>query len=437
MNTKAKSDDQAGPLPRYQRVQRHQREWRDFCLDEGVREDDPVRLVWAYVESLDLSRLYARIRAVEGRAGRDPIDPRLLVALWLYATIDGVGSARRISRLCERDMCYQWLCGGVGVNHHTLSDFRVAHVEIFEDLLVQGVGVLLHEGLIELNRVAQDGMRVRASAGGGSFRRRDTLERCLQDAEDQLQALREERDDQDPSAEERRHTAARERAARERAERVRKALEHLSEVEHRMEKRKKGSSRQARASTTDPEARRMKMADGGVRPALNVQFATTTGTQVIVGVQVVNVGSDSGQMAPMLEHLEQQYGRRPEEYLVDGNFATLKDIHAVEQSGTKVYAPLKTQGQGDQSPNRFARREGDTDQIAAWRERMGTHDGREIYRMRAETAEFPNAGCRNRGLHQFPVCGVLRARAVSLWHALAHNFQRTLALRAGPAAATG
>ena len=414
----------AGGKARYQRAERRQREWRDFCLDELLPDDHTGRLVWAYVESLDLSELYQAIRAIEGHVGRDPIDPKILVALWLYATIDGVGSARRLDRLCKAHVVYQWICGGVSVNYHTLSDFRVRHVEFLDRLLTQSVNTLLHQGLIELNRLAQDGMRVRASAGSSSFRRRPTLEQCLKEAEAQLDALK--RESQEGGAEDRRQ-----RAARERTERLKQALAELAEVEQKMEHRKKGSGHKARASKTDPEARQMKMGDGGFRPAYNVQFATTTETLVIVGADVTNAGADAGRMSPMVEQVEERYAARPEQYLADGGFSTFKDIERLESSGTQVYAPVKDEEKKrEKGEDPFARRKRDSKEVATWRERMGTEPAKQIYKQRAATAEFPNAGCRNRGLLRFLVRGLSKTKAVSLWQALAHNFQRTLSLRA-------
>ena len=179
---------------RFQRAERRQVRILMLSLEQMLPDEHPVRLVWAYVESLDLSSLYARIRAVEGSVGRDPIDPRILMALWLWATIDGVGSARRLDRLCEEQLPYQWLCGEVTVNYHTLADFRVAHGDFLNKLLTQSVAALLHQGLVELTRVGQDGMRVRAAAGSGSFRRQATLEQCLDAARQHLDELRQEAD---------------------------------------------------------------------------------------------------------------------------------------------------------------------------------------------------------------------------------------------------
>lgn len=414
---------------RFQRAERKQMEWREFCLDHLLAEDHVARLVWAYVNSLDLTDLYSDIRAVQGATGRSPIDPKILLALWLLATIDGVSSARRLDRLCTQQLPYQWLCGGVSVNYHTLSDFRVHHGEFLDRLLTQSVAALLHQGLVELTRVAQDGMRVRASAGAGSFRRKPTLDKCLQAAKEHLEALKAE-PQEDASAEDRRVKAAQERAARERTERLEAALAEREKLASKMERRQKGSGDGARASMTDPEARKMKMGDGGFRPAYNVQFATAAESLVIVGVDVNNSGTDGGQMKPMVEQIEARHGRRPDEYLADGGFVSLSDITQLEKSGITTYLPIMEQEQKwAKGIDPFAPVKGDSEEVKRWRARMGTEAAAEIYRQRAVTAEFPNATCRNRDLRQFNVRGLIKAKAVALWHALAHNFQRTLDLR--------
>ncbi len=377
-------------------------------LDSLLPEDHRARLVWEYVQGLDLGALYEPIRAVEGTAGRNAIDPRILLALWLYATLDGVGSARQLARLCEDHVAYRWICGGVSVNYHTLSDFRTAHPVFLEELLTQSVATLMHEGLVTLQRVAQDGMRVRASAGAASFRRRATLEECQTQARQQVETLRQELE-ADPAACTRRQQAARQRAARERSERVARALGELAEVEAKKQGQKK---EKARASTTDPEARVMKMGDGGFRPAHNVQFATDTASQVITGVDVVNAGSDTGQMPPMIEQHQQRYGKTPEETLVDGGFAKQEDIEEVSspEVGTTVYAPVQKPRKEGRDP--YQPLPGDSVTIAAWRQRMGTPEAKEIYKERAATAECVNAISRNRGLRQFLVRGLQKVRAV-------------------------
>jgi transposase len=410
--------------PRMQRPERQQMLLRSVTLEALVPEDHPVRLVWAYVERLDLTALEATIRAVEGRAGRDPIDLRILMALWLYATVEGVGAARALDRLCEHHQVYQWICGGVSVNYHTLADFRVGHGEYLDQLLTGSVAGLMHQGLVTLARVAQDGMRVRAGAGAGSFRRRSTLEECRKEAAVQVEALRREVQD-DPAATNRRQQAARQRAARERVERIERALAQMPAVEAAKKPDDKGK---ARVSTTDAEVRVMKMADGGFRPAVNVQLATDTGTQIITGLDVSNNGSDGGQMVPMLEQHRDRYQRLPDETLVDGGFATKDDIDRTGDPDLKtvVYAPIRKPRKEGQDPH--ATRYGDTPTIIAWRGRMATPEAQEIYKDRASTAECVNAIARNRGLHQFQVRGRTKIRAVVLWYVLAHNLIRVATL---------
>jgi len=422
--------------PRFQRAERLQVEMQFLALDQMLPYDHQARVIWQFVDSLNLSGFYDLIQAREGHVGRNPIDPKILLALWLLATTEGVGSARKLSDLCTRDMAYLWLCGGVGVNHHRLSDFRTAHVELLDQLLTDSVATLLHQELISLNRVAQDGMRVRANAGSSSFRRRATLEKCRQEASEQIAALQEEQAT-DPAKADRRTTAARQRATRDRAERIDQALNELTHLEEKKERREKGSGEKARISTTDPEARSMKMACGGFRPAYNVEFATTGESRVIVGVDVINSGSDGGQMSPMVGQIVKRYGVRPREYLADGGFSTIDDIQLLEQAGTQVYAPVKDQEKKRSAGiDPFARRKCDSDEVAAWRQRMGTDEAQTIYCERASTAEFPNAVCRNRGLQQFFVRGLNKVKAVALWHALAFNLTRTTSLQTAAAAST-
>jgi transposase len=408
---------------------RNQIEFQQCMLDNLLAEDDQARIVWAYVCSLDLTELYERIQAVEGGPGQAPADPRILLALWLYATLRGVGSARELNRLCEQHVAYRWICGGVSMNYHTLSDFRTQHVELLDRLLTESVATLMAEGLVTLDRVAQDGIKVRASAGAASFRRQPTLEEALAEAEKQLQQLKQELD-ADPAASKTRGQAARQRAAEERAERIHAALEQLPKI---AEAKKAKDRDKARASTTDADTRVMKMGDGGFRPAFNVQLATDTASQVISGADVTNSGGDQGQMAPMVEQHQERYERVPDEALVDGGFVKKEDIEKVEQGGTTVYAPV----QKSKDPERDAHtpRPDDTPAVAQWRQRMATDEAKTIYRQRAATAECVNALARNRGLQRFLVRGLRKVKAVVLWYALAHNLMRAVALRAAAAQA--
>jgi transposase len=397
-----------------------------LALEDLLDTDHQARVVWDFCLGLDLESLYQAIHSREGGPGRAAIDPRLCVALWLYATLEGVGSARALAWLCSHHHAFRWLCGGVSVNHHTLSDFRVGQVALLDRLLTHSVAVLREQGLVDLNRVAHDGLRVRASAGAASFHRRPTLEECLHEAEDQVARLKEELDD-DPAAPSRRHAAARERAARERAERLRQALERLPELEA---KKKAGARGQARASGTDPEATVMKMADGGYRPAYNVEYSADTATLVIAAVEVTTRGSDAGQVTPLNDQIHDRHGAYPKEALADGGFVRLEDIEAAQAPprGTTVYAPVPEPK--DPQRDRHLPLPGDGAQVREWRARMGTEPAQAVYRQRASTAECVNAQARNRGLIRLLVRGLRKVKAVALWFAIAHNLACGRRLRA-------
>jgi transposase len=419
--------------PRLRVPQRDQVEFRWASLDQLLDPDHPVRTVWAAVCALDLSAWLREIKAVEGHVGRDATDPRLLVALWVHATLKGMASARELGRLCGPDgsLPFQWLCGGVTVNFSMLAKFRSEGGDKWDDLLTHIVATLMDAGLVSLERVAQDGMKVRANAGKSSFHRHRSLEEALEAARQQVEALKKlaEQEDSPTETEPRPRTqaqrGAQERAARQRQERIEEAMRQCEALQRQREARAKQGKYQpepARASSTDPEARNMKMADGGTRPAYNVQFSTDTATGVIVGVEVNNEGTDGSQLPPMLDQLEERYDHVPDEALGDGGFATIETIEQADSRGCTVYAPLKNeQKQQAQGKDPYARKPGDSDAVANWRNRMGTEAAKLIYRLRGQTAEWVNAQCRNRGLWQLPVRGQPRCRIIALLYAIAHN----------------
>jgi transposase len=395
-------------------------------LDDLLDDDHQARLVWQFVGGLDLSPLYQPIKAVEGHPGRPPADPAMLVALWLYATLEGVGSARALDYLCIQHNAFRWLCGGVSVNYHSLSDFRVEHLEFLDDLFTHSVAVLREQDLVDLNRIAHDGLRVRASAGAASFRRRATLDECLAEAKTQVERLRAELHEERASGN-RRQAKAKERAAVERQERLQQALGRMPEMEA---KKKADQKEKARVWSTDSEATIMKMADGGFRPAYNFQYSTDTTGMVVVAVAVTCSGSDAGQLLPAVEQIHDRFGVYPQEALADGGFATHQDIEALAapEIGCAVYAPVPEPK--DPERDRYTPLPGDSPALAAWRQRMGTEEAKAIYKERAATIECVNAQARNRRLVQLTVRGRLKARAVALWYAIAHNLRRALSLGA-------
>lgn len=423
---------------RVQEPNRQQVELRACDLDSLLPQEHRARLVWRYVQQQDLGVLFDAIKARGSAPGRRAIDPRILFSLWLYATLDGVGSGREVARLSESHDAYRWICGGVSVNYHALNDFRVGNEALMDRLLSHNVAALAAAGVIRLVRVAQDGMRVRANAGAASFRRKGTLKEHHAKATEMVRSLKEQARE-DPALAQRRAQATKLRAAEQRERQLAEALARLPELE--VIKQRNGQPiDKARASTTDANASNMKMADGGWRPAYNVQLATDCDSQVIVGVQTVTTGSDMAQLAPMVEQVHQRMGKAPEQWLVDGGYPAHSQIDAVAQK-TALYAPVPqakaAQGQSkerndDQDPpapgSQFEPKAGDSVAVAQWRQRMGTDAAREIYKDRAATAECVNAQARNRGLLRMPVRGLAKVKCVAWWFALAHNLMRTAAL---------
>lgn len=414
---------------RLRRPERAQIGWHNAAIDDLVAQDHPVRAVWAFVSAMDLRELHDAVKAREGVPGHPPAAPEVMMALWLWATVDGVGSARRVARLCEVHLAYRWLCGGVSVNYHGLSDFRVAHVALLDRLLAGGVAALVAEGLVALDVLAQDGMKVRASAGASSFRRRARLEQLGAAAAARVAELRAELE-ADPAAGDRRSRAAQERAARERAERIAAASARLEELQaerarrERTNKAQVAKQKEPRASTTDAEARVMKMADGGFRPAYNMQLVSAPEPQVIVAVDVETSGSDRGLARPTLETLAGR-GIEPKDYLVDGGFTKNQDIEWAHANGIALWCPA-TQSKHGRDP--YAPRQDDGAGVAQWRCRMPSDQGKSFYKQRAK-AECPNAWARRMGLGQLLVRGKHKARAALLWFALAHNMLRAFTLR--------
>jgi transposase len=406
---------------RYETANRHQIELQPCDLEALLPPGHAARLVWRFVEGLDLTAFYATIRAREGRAGRSPIDPKILIALWLYATIDGVGSARELDRLCYAHDAYRWLRGGVSVNYHTLSDFRVAHHGALDDVLTQSIAVLLQRGIVTLARVAHDGTRVRGSAGAGSFRREATLRECLRQARKQVTRTAK----QTAAPLNARGEAAQRRAVGERLARVDEALAQVPAVQAIKDRQSGTRPREARVSTTDPDARVMKMADGGYRPAYNVHLATDVDSRVIVGVRTINSGNDQSQLGPMLDAIAHRLGQLPRAHLLDGGFVTKAEITAAAARSVTVYAPPM------QRPGRTRAADqpvpGDSPAVAAWRARMASDEGKTIYKGRAATAEWVNADVRtHRTLGRVLVRGLAKVHTWALWVALAHNMMRMM-----------
>lgn len=405
------------PDPRLRRPDRFQMFLDPVCLDEMLPQNHPARLIWAAVQKLDLSAFYEPLKARGSTPGRAATEPKVLIALWLYAATRGVGSGRELARLCRYHAAYRWLCGGISLNYHTLNDFRVGYEGALDELLTQVVAGLIFHGVVRVRRVSQDGVRVRAAAGSSSFRRREKLEDQLVEVRGHIEALKRRMEAPTCS----RLQAAQTRGLRERQRRLEAALSQLPKIEaaKASSKHKPSPDRPTRVSSTDPEARVMHMADGGFRPAYNVQFAADTDSRAIVGVDVTNAGTDANQATPMRQQVEDRTECKVEEHLVDGGYVTLQEIERATDAQTTVYAPPPA---SKKAASPYAPRETDSEAVAAWRQRMATPEAKEIYKLRGSTSETVNADLRaHRGMGQFNVRGIDKVRCVVLWLALAYN----------------
>ena len=422
---------------RLRQPQRRQYEMVTQCRDDLIGANHPARIVVKVVERLDLTAFYQPIKAREGEAGRDFTDPRLLVELWLYACIRGIGAARELKRRCDESLPFQWLCGGVSVNHRLLSEFRTAHGEALDQLFTQVVAALVEQGVVKVSRISQDGVRVRVGVGASSFRREERLRQLLAEAVQHVEEL--QRQVEEPAYGVRakaKRAAAEQSRAQEKLQRLEKAIEQLPAIQEQMEaaaknagrgkKAEKIRARQPRVSTTDPEARVMKMANGGFNPAANVQLATDTESRAIVGITVTNIGSDNVNLsAPMREQVELRTGRKVDQHLMDGGFLKIDDIEQAHEKRVEIFVPPKPARKQENRGHELDAKPGDSEAILAWKQRMSREEGKEIYKLRASTSETVNADLRrNRGLQSIMVRGKDKGTCVVLWCALAYNILR-------------
>ena len=404
------------------------------CPDDLVSEHHPVRVVMAVVEKLDMSVFCEPVKAREGVAGRDATDPQLLVGLWLYASVRGIGSARELARRCEESAPFRWLCGGVTVNHRLLSDFRTDHSPALEALFTQVLATLVDKKLVRVSRISQDGVRVRVSAGSNSFRREERLRNLLLQAQQHMAELSRQLESPAQSAAlSAKQKAARKRAARERQQRLEEALAQLAELKQKQAEAAQRAgqgkcgdqirAREPRVSTTDASTRVLKMANGGYNPGVNVQLASDTQSRAIVGVEVSNESSDSaGLSEPMRQQVEQHTKGKVEQHLMDGGYLRVDDILQAHEQGVELFVPPKPARNPNNRGRELEPKPGDSEAIRAWKLRMDSEQGKEIYKQRAATSETVNAELRTyRGLTPLNVRGLDKIKCVVLWCALAYN----------------
>jgi len=471
--------------PRFKSIDRDQQGWRAFAVDQLVEADHPARAIWDFLGDVDLSAFERDIKAVEGKAGQDTLQPRLLIALWLMACTEAVGSARQLSQLCGQSPAYRWLCGDEPVNYHTLSDFRVQHGAALERLFVEILGVLNYEGLIALEQVTHDGTRIRSVTGNDSFRTGKKLDQCLERAKRQVEAMGDP-NQPEPNARQRK---ARERATRERNQRLAQAREQLDRIQAQ---KPKAGKEKARVSLSEPEARIMTQSrEGGFVAAYNAQISMDTKEGVIVNVDVTQEASDAQQLRPALENIKRNFGSLPDQTLVDSGytnranileldgrtdligpankpeqdakaqrqrngvseeFAAEKFLHDVKANTLRCPAgqtlhfiqDRKRPGKIDhiyrakqsvcagcackarccpQSKSRTVMRIEECEQVARFRAKMETVEAKALYKERS-LGEFPNCWIKEKlGLRRFHVRGLAKVKIEAFWYAITYNLQ--------------
>ncbi|SRR5579864_702441 len=469
------------------KINRAQMTMRTVDVEHLVEEDHPVRLLWEAVGKLDLTPFYQTIKSTKEKGGRPSHEPQLMISLWTYGYSRGIGEAREISRRCGYDPAFQWLTGLEGVNHHTLSDFRVEKKKELDQLFTQLLGAMSSAGLVELEFVTVDGTKIKAQASGKSFRREKTLNEHLEAAKKQVERLNEA-DGVKPTE---RQKKARQRVQQEKQNRLRQALEEMKKLQEK--KKETQAKEEIRVSRTDPEARKMKQADGGSAPNYNAQICTDGTQGVIVDAQVTQAGNDFQQLLPALDRVRQRMGRAPKEVAADGGYTSRDNVEKMasqkisflgslgdqaskantnanrygidqfrydaqqncfvcpagqqlkyegkqEKDGQLVYkykalqqdcqhCPLKAACCPENKKHgRSVVRTEESAAMQAFRVRMATEQAQQRYRRRAQTAEFPHAWIKDKlGLRQFHVRGLVKVQTELLWACLTFNLQKWIA----------
>jgi transposase len=415
------------PAPRYRLLNRER--CSHASLDQQLDRHHEVRAVWHLVQALDFQPFHDRVKAVTGHPGKPPFRPEVLCALWLYACLLGVASARDLHRHCVEDLPFQWLCGGEAPDYHTLADFYADQQGLLLELFISHVAALRSQGLVQLQRVTLDGTKVPGNASEESFHREPTLQRHLAEAEAHVAAWEQQRVHVQQLT--LRQQAAQRRAAHDRRQRLQHALDAVHAVQQQRARahRKEPRPEEARASETDPDVRRMKFPDGGFQLAYNVQTVVDLTHDLIVTTTVTSQQSDNGRLRPLLELVQQEQGQPPQTVLADSGFVDAEDIDHLEEAGIQVIMPpknAKKELQAGKDP--YAAKRRDAPRVAAWRARMGTAWAQELYRQRCGPAERVHAWMEQRRWHRFRLRGLRKARTEALWQALAHNVTRLLTL---------
>jgi len=474
--------------PRVAAVNRGQMVLRSCDIESLIDAEHSARSIWELVGRLDLGLYHAEIASVEGRAGREHTDPQLLISLWVYAYSRGTSSAREMARQCEYEPGFQWLCALEPISHRTLSGFRSDHKAALDHLFVQVLGMLSAEGLITMERVTLDGTKIKANAGGNTFRRKEKIAAHLQLAREQVRLMEEQSAQEERMV--KRQASAKRRAVRQRASRLEAALREVERLQR--EKKQDRSTFVPRAST----------GEGGTVPSYNVQLVTDTKHGLIVNVEATTDAIDYRQLEPALHRCLQTTGRRPQQIVADGDYTNHASVPAAANCGVDFYGswqaswrPGEHDAQGRSAPFQasafhynaeqdcFTCPAGETlthhavlnrehgvhthvyrapkkacracaycnecappkarplwvrsitriEQPAAttaFKAKMATEEAQRIYGQRSRIAAFPHAWIKERcGLRQFRCRGRLKATMEATWASLSYNIMRWFSLR--------
>lgn len=415
---------------------RNQFEFRTLCLEDLVPENHKARRVWDFVSSMDLSSCLLSINSSYGKSGRPAIDPRILLTLWIYTILDGNASARKLEELCINHDTYKWICGGVSASRTILAEFRSRNPSKFDDLLTKCLAVMIESDLISDTDFSQDGTRIKANAGNNSYHRKETLEELENKIADHIEVLKKEKTTSADAYEKRKAVDAL-RRAHEKKDRITLALKNLEEAQcekiingtRNNRKPSKEDLENVRASTTDPEARKMKMGDSGYRIAYNIQFATGLDSRVIYAVDAVKTqdpGTPPRLMAQVQERLKKLNVSTIKNWIADAAYSSKNDIVTVANlfPNCFYYAPPKPQKGVDPKQGH----KNDCDAVTKWRASIGTVFTATLYQKRCSTAEFSNMHVKNQALKDFSVRGLVKVKSMALLHAIAMNISRSFDL---------
>ena len=330
--------EQRGKI-KYQAIDRSQTRWEQLDIEELIPQNHAARVIWEVSGKFDFRRFEATRKTREDEAGRPCWSPRLLASIWIYSYSVGIASARAIERMMTHEPGLRWLAGTEVINHHTLSDFRVEDKEGLEGLFAQFLAMLETAGVVDFRTMLHDGTKVKTVAGSASLHRRKTLEKRLKQARKVMREL-ERRAAAEEAGEgvDRKQEAAQKRAAEEAVKRASAALEKIKKLQASAAP---GERDEVRVSASEPEARKMKHADGSWAPSYNVQVSTEGKSRVIVGIGVTTAANDTQELLPAVEKVKENTGQQPHQVIADNGYATRSNVEETSARKIELIAPWK------------------------------------------------------------------------------------------------